>query len=182
MRMSDSIKRNTGKTIFLDRDGVINECPPPHKYVTSWKEFKILPGVIEAIHLLNTAGYTVLVLSNQRGVALGEMSYEDVVQIHRKLNEVLRQHDSFIDDYFFCPHDYGKCHCRKPDIGLFQQAEKKYFVDKKHAWMIGDSDSDFIAAKRYGIPFLWIGENDSSIKKYSSLLDAVKYIITSEST
>lgn len=71
------------KMIFLDRDGVINRKAPPHDYIKSVNEFHMLPGAGEAIHLLNVAGYKVVIVTNQRGIARGLMTMEDLNQVHQ---------------------------------------------------------------------------------------------------
>lgn len=149
------------KTIFLDRDGLINQQAPEHDYIKSWKEFRFLPGVPQAIRQLNEAGYLVLVITNQRGVARGMLQLETVTAIHKKMCQELAKNGAFIQKVYVCPHEIGTCSCRKPDVGLFLQAEKDFRIDKEHSWMIGDSDSDVEAGRRYGVKT--IKTNDLSI-------------------
>lgn len=139
------------KAVFLDRDGVINRCPPPHEYVKTRQELVLLPGAAEAIRALNELGYLVLVVTNQRGVARGLMTMSDVDDIHRYMCDELGQSGAHIDKIYVCPHDDGQCTCRKPNIGLFLQAEQDYEIDKAASWMIGDSASDIEAGQRYGV-------------------------------
>lgn len=139
------------KTVFLDRDGLINRQAPPHQYITKWEEFEFLPGVPEAIHKLNKAGYLVLIVTNQRGIARGMMTVEAVEMIHRQMCKTLHKNGAHIDGIYFCPHNEGECHCRKPDIGLFLQAERDFQIDKKKSWMVGDSESDVQAGQNYGV-------------------------------
>ena len=139
------------KTIFLDRDGVINRQPAPHDYVKRWEEFEFLPGVPQAIRRLNEAGYRVLVVTNQRGIALQRMTTDDVNDIHSHMREELAKNGAHVDGIYVCPHDYGQCRCRKPDIGLFLQAERDFEIDKRASYMIGDDKSDIIAGQRYGV-------------------------------
>lgn len=139
------------KTVFLDRDGVINEKAPEHDYIKTWPEFCFLQGVPEAIRRLNEAGYLVLVVTNQRGVAREMMTLSDVDELHRRMCHALKQMGVVIDGIYVCPHDIGQCHCRKPDIGLFLQAGHDFAVDKARSWMVGDSDSDVEAGRRYGV-------------------------------
>ena len=139
------------KAVFLDRDGLINRQAPEHDYIKSWAEFEFLPGVAESIHKLNEAGYLVLVVTNQRGVARGMMSMAAVDEIHKAMRRELDMAGAHIEKVYVCPHEEGKCNCRKPDIGLFLQAEQDFEIDKQHSWMIGDSDSDVEAGRRYGV-------------------------------
>lgn len=151
------------KVVFLDRDGVINKCAQPHEYISRWKDFTILPGVESAVSALNLAGYLVLVVTNQRGIARGLMTGKQVEEIHHELQEHLLMNDAHIDGFYVCPHNTGECHCRKPDIGLFSQAEAelnnlyKSSVDKSSSWMIGDSETDVEAGCRYGVRTILAG-------------------------
>ena len=155
------------KTIFLDRDGVINCKAPEHDYIKNWQDFIFLPNVPEAISKLNHAGYIVIIVTNQRGIARGMMSTTDLDDIHKKMCEKLLCYDAKIDAIYVCPHDIGECTCRKPDIGLFLEAEKDFNISKSESWMIGDSDSDIEAGKRFGIKTI----------KTTNLLDAVNRIL-----
>lgn len=138
------------KAVFLDRDGVINRQAPIHDYIKTWDAFEFLPGVAGAIRELNEAGYLVLIISNQRGVARGMMTMETVREIDRRMCAELAKEGAHIDGIYVCPHDYGQCTCRKPDIGLFLQAERDFPIDKAASWTIGDSDIDVEAGRRYG--------------------------------
>lgn len=139
------------KTVFLDRDGVINKCAAPHCYISKWEEFEFFPSAIQGIKRLNAAGYLVLLITNQRGIARGLLSMQEVEELHQKMCEHLKRQGANIDGIYICPHDNGECYCRKPDIGLFLQAEKEWQIDKEHSWMIGDSNTDVEAGKRYGV-------------------------------
>ena len=139
------------KAVFLDRDGIINRQAPEHDYIKSWDEFEFLPGVPEAIRRLNDAGYFVLVVTNQRGIARGMMTMEAVNTIHERMCQKLAGSGAVIRKVYVCPHEAGTCTCRKPDIGLFLQAEDDFDIDKKKSWMVGDSDSDVKAGQRYEI-------------------------------
>ena len=135
----------------MDRDGLINVQAAPHHYITRWEDFRFLPGVPEAIRALNEAGYLVLVVTNQRGVARGMMTMETVEMIHRRMCQTLEQVGAHIDGVYVCPHEIGQCTCRKPEIGLFLQAEKDWPIDRACSWMVGDSDPDAEAGRRYGV-------------------------------
>jgi histidinol-phosphate phosphatase family protein len=164
------------KTVFLDRDGVINCCAPPHCYIRRWEDFVFLPGVAEGIRLLNEAGYRVVIVTNQRGVARGLMTLSDVREINERMRTELEANGAFIDQILICPHENGTCDCRKPDIGMFLTAEKTEPVDKRYSYMIGDSDTDIEAGKRYGIKTISIGGCDFSDLSFGGLLEAAKYI------
>ena len=102
------------RTVFLDRDGILNEKMPEGLYVTRWQDFRVLAGVPEALRRLNEAGLRVIVVSNQRGIALGLYTAADVVAIHTAFQQMLNRAGACIDAFFICPHDQGQCNCRKP--------------------------------------------------------------------
>ncbi len=130
-------------TVFLDRDGILNEKAPEGEYVTRWEEFRILPGVPEALARLNRAGLQLIVVSNQRGIARGLYTLADVESIHAGLQQLLRSHDAHIDAFFVCPHEEGRCNCRKPLTGMFDQAVAQFpEISASTSIMIGDSASD----------------------------------------
>jgi D-glycero-D-manno-heptose 1,7-bisphosphate phosphatase len=146
------------ETVFLDRDGVLNQKMPEDRYVTRWDEFHLLPGAMEAIHLLNQAGIRVIVVSNQRGVALGLYNEEDVQAIHSELQSLLNAHGAHVDGFYFCPHDRGTCNCRKPKPGMFEQAAADFpAISAARSLMIGDSKSDIEFGRRLGMNTAFIG-------------------------
>lgn len=140
------------KIAFLDRDGVININIGKHCYVSSWEDFIFIPGSIAGIKYLNDAGYKVIVLTNQSGIAQNICSIDQIENIHKKMSAVITEYGARIDGIYYCPHarDAG-CTCRKPGIGMFLEAEKIYSVDKENSFMIGDSATDIEAATNYGI-------------------------------
>ena len=144
-------------TVFLDRDGVINEKMPEGRYVSSENELRILPGVPEAIAQLNRAGIRVIVVSNQRGIALGIMTSEAVERIHSSLQQQLNAKGASVDEFYYCPHDRNSCSCRKPRPGLFQQAINDFpEIKAETCVMIGDSISDIEFGRRLGMYTVWI--------------------------
>lgn len=168
----------TGETVFLDRDGVINVKAAEGDYIKSCNEFHFLPGAIDAIHLLNVNHWQVVIITNQRGIARHLMTKVELQNIHSFMLKELKKDDAHIDGIFICPHEKGTCHCRKPEIGLFLQAEKKFFVDKSKSWMVGDSKSDIEAGRNYGIHTIAIAKPISlADKQFPDLLSAAKFIV-----
>lgn len=149
------------KAVFLDRDGVINRCAAPHCYIAEWQDFELLPGVEETLKKLKEAGYLLIIVSNQRGIARGMLTEEQVERLHARLQAHLGQEKAALDGIYVCPHNIGECHCRKPDIGLFLHAEKDFDIDKNASWMVGDSQTDIEAGSRYGISTILIGSKQS---------------------
>ena len=143
--------------VFLDRDGVINRKPPEGEFVAQWSQFHPLPGVESAIAALNRSNRRVIVISNQRGVALGYYSIADVKNLQNRIQQYLAQHSAHIDAFYFCPHDEGQCNCRKPEIGLFEQAFQAFpGASALNSVMIGDSLADIKAARTLGMPSIFI--------------------------
>jgi D-glycero-D-manno-heptose 1,7-bisphosphate phosphatase len=139
------------KAAFLDRDGVVNRRAPEGAYITRWEEMKFLPGVAEAIALLNQAGLKVIVVSNQRCVAKGLISARDLEQMHRRMCEELAAEGSKVDAVYYCPHELrAACDCRKPKPGMLLEAARTHSLDLAESWMIGDSDIDIEAGRNAG--------------------------------
>lgn len=173
----------TYKIIFLDRDGVINKKASEGDYIKSWEEFHFLEKVPEAIHIFNDLGFKVVVVSNQRGIAKKLMTMSDVNYIHEQINELIVQYKAHIDAFFVCPHEKGTCHCRKPDIGLFLQAESLFPVDKLHSFMMGDSITDIEAGHKFGIKSFAIGNFLTNADLcFPDLYQAARYIMNSGSS
>jgi D-glycero-D-manno-heptose 1,7-bisphosphate phosphatase len=186
----DSAWSGTLRTIFLDRDGVLNEKMPEGRYVTDWTEFHLLAGVPEAIAELNRAGLRIIVVSNQRGVALGLYSASDVETIHASLQQLLGQHGARVDAFYFCPHDKQQCDCRKPLPGMFEQAQRDFPDISPHAsLMIGDSLSDIEFGRRLGMRTVFIEGNperrksgaekaaEMADRRFGSLKEAVEGLL-----
>ena len=151
--------------MFLDRDGVLNEKMPEGQYVTRWQDFHVLPGVPEALRRLNEAGLRVIVVSNQRGIALGLYTAADVEAIHAALQRLLKSAGALVDAFFICPHDKGQCNCRKPLPGLFEQAVAMFpEIKAATSAMIGDAHSDIEFGRRLGMTTIFI-EGDPERRK-----------------
>lgn len=137
------------KLIILDRDGVINE--DSDAYIKSVAEYIPIPGSLEAIAKLNTAGYTVVVATNQSGIARGMFDESVLQQMHDKLSRLLARVGGKIKKIYYCPHEPDdKCDCRKPKTGLFQQIFNDYPVNATEVFAIGDSLRDLQAAQQVG--------------------------------
>jgi len=147
--------------VFLDRDGVINKKAPEGKYTWRWADFHPQPGMESAIAALNRSGKRVIVITNQRGVALGLYRLEDVALFHTLLQKYLESFGAHIDAFYVCPHDINQCNCRKPGTGLLQQAFRDFpAASTKNSVLIGDSLSDMQAARGFELPAIFI-QNDS---------------------
>ena len=132
---------------FLDRDGVLNERPPEHEYVTRPEELIILPGVAAAIGILRQHHFTPVVVSNQRGVGLGLLD-EPVL---RQIEAQLRAAGADVERFYYCRHSLDDhCPCRKPAPGLLLEAAHELDLDLSASVMIGDSETDVLAGRAAG--------------------------------
>jgi D-glycero-D-manno-heptose 1,7-bisphosphate phosphatase len=150
---------NRAAAVFLDRDGLINQPPPPERrYVTRPEEFHLMPGIAGAIRLLNEHQIPVGVVTNQKGIALGRYTKEDLEAIHQRMHTLLALEGAHVDDIQVCPHqEADNCTCRKPLPGLILQGADMLGVDPSDCWMIGDQPRDLEAGRAAGCVTLGVG-------------------------
>lgn len=142
--------------VFLDRDGTINE---EVGYVNHLCRFWLLPGVANAIKMLNENGFYVIVVTNQSGVARGYFSEELVHIIHNRMCDLLKAEGARVDKIYYCPHhptvgppEYRReCECRKPKIGMIRQAAAELPIDLSHSYVIGDRIKDIYFGHNAGL-------------------------------
>lgn len=142
--------------VFIDRDGVINvdgEGRTRHGYITAWKDFSFLPGVLEGLRKLTARGYRNIVISNQKCVGKGIMTRQELDLLTAKMREAVEKEGGRIDEVFYCTHlDEDNCACRKPKDGLFVEAREKLGAgDLEGACFIGDSERDITAGRSAGL-------------------------------
>lgn len=148
IKSKDYLKR---RAVFLDRDGVINAKLPEGRYVRYASEFKLLPGVVQALRTLEKLGYLRVVITNQRGIGRGLMTKEELKAVHNHMHEELGIDGARLDAVYFCPHDeWENCACRKPQPGMILDAGRDLEIDLDSSYMVGDSPSDIGAGKRAG--------------------------------
>ncbi len=137
-------------TIFLDRDGVINENRAD--YVKSWQEFQFLAGSREAIARLTQAGHRIVVCTNQAAIARGQVTRETVEDIHQRMIASIAEYGGAIEKVYYCPHSREEnCNCRKPRPGMLLQAQHELDINMSDAIFIGDSITDVRAGLAIGI-------------------------------
>lgn len=186
--------------VFIDRDGTINE---QMGYINHLSRFKILPGVPEAIRLLNENNFLTIVVTNQSGVARGYFPIELVAEVHSFMEESLRNSGAYMDGIFFCPHyptgdvpEYTiECDCRKPKTGLIDQAMGSFDIDISGSYVVGDHSTDLELANNCGLKAIMVktGYGLGGVKYLlpnmeispsyvaDDLLDAVKWILLNSS-
>jgi D-glycero-D-manno-heptose 1,7-bisphosphate phosphatase len=138
------------RLVLLDRDGTINAKAPDGEYVEAPEALELLPGAAAAVARLNRAKVPVAVVTNQRGVALGRMSIDDLNRVHAAMAAGLAAQGAHVDGLYVCPHATGTCTCRKPEPDMLLDALRDFGVAAEDAVMIGDSDSDVEAGIRAG--------------------------------
>lgn len=140
------------KPIFIDRDGVINRDPggwTEHSYITKWDDFYFLPGAKGALKKLTDKGFTIVVISNQAGVAKGYYSRRALSAINSKMLKEIRLAGGRIKKVYYCVHqDSDNCGCRKPKAGLIRRAEEELRFKAAGSYLIGDGRMDVEAGKR----------------------------------
>jgi D-glycero-D-manno-heptose 1,7-bisphosphate phosphatase len=158
------------KLIILDRDGVINQ--DSDDYIKSPDEFIPIPGSLEAIAQLNHAGYTVMVATNQSGIARGFYDIDTLNRMHEKLKRLLNNFGGHVDGIFFCPHGPDDhCNCRKPKTGLYQEIAERLNTSLTDVPVVGDSLRDIQSARAVGAsPFLVkTGKGETTLAKGDEL-------------
>lgn len=142
---------NKQKAVFLDRDGTINKYVG---FLRDIKDFELIPGVANAIKKINSSGYLCIVTTNQPVIARGEVTWEELTEIHNKLEMLLGLEGAYIDGLYFCPHHPHKgyqgeipelkfdCDCRKPKPGMLLKAAEDFNIDFNASYMVGDGEND----------------------------------------
>jgi D-glycero-D-manno-heptose 1,7-bisphosphate phosphatase len=184
------------KAVFLDRDGTIIEDTG---YIGECERVVFLPGVAEAIKLLNENGFKVIVTTNQSGVARGYFTEENVAEVNKFIQESLARHGATIDGIYYCPHHIDgtpgryrqACYCRKPNPGLIERAARDFNIHLAESCAIGDKTIDVIAGHRAGCRAVLLSNgtpevgdsNGEQSPEYiaTDLAEAVKWILKSES-
>ncbi len=180
---------NKQKAIFLDRDGTINKLKG---FLTDINEFELIDGVSEAIRKINNSEYLAIVITNQPVVARGEVTKEELDEIHNKMETLLGLDGAYLNDIFYCPHhpDSGflgevkelkiVCDCRKPKPGMLINASHKYNIDLSASWMIGDYKNDIFAGINAGCKTALISDKNETWGeniKDTNLLNIVNRIL-----
>ena len=137
------------KAVFLDRDGTINV---DKAYLSKIEDFEYITGVIEGLSMLQDAGYLLIVITNQSGIARGYYSEEDFLELNNWMISDLRKKEIKISKVYYCPHHpNGKiekykmdCNCRKPKLGMYEEAIEDFDIDLSQSYAIGDKIRDSV--------------------------------------
>ena len=174
------------KAVFLDRDGTINKYIG---FLRNIDDFELLPGVVEAIKAINASGFLVIVVTNQPVIARGEVTYDQLQEIHNKMETLLGAVGAYLDAIYFCPHHPHKgyegeipelkieCDCRKPKPGMLLKAAEDFNIDLSLSWMIGDGENDVKAGKAVGCKTGLIGSDEfGQDVSLASLQEFISYL------
>ena len=186
------------KAVFLDRDGTINV---EKDYLYKIEDFEFLPGVIEGLHLLQDAGYLLIIITNQSGIARGYYTEEDYHTLNNWMLRELKSKGISISAVYYCPHHPDAkmkayrtdCNCRKPGLGMYEQAIKDFNIDLSYSFSIGDKIRDSAICETSSCQGYLIATNEKpeminrvkagvihNVTYASDLLEAAKAIIESE--
>ena len=133
------------KAVFLDRDGTINV---DKNYLYKVEDFEFLPDVIESLKKFQDLGYLLIIITNQSGIARNYYTKDDFLKLNKWLINYLNNYSIHISNIYYCPHGPDSiCECRKPKLGLFEQAAKDFDIDLDSSIAIGDKERDAVFAK-----------------------------------
>ncbi len=171
------------RAVFLDRDGTINEYVGFLRHI---EDFRLVPGAADVIRRINESGYLAIVVTNQPVIARGEVSCEELREIHNKMETLLGNEGAYLDAVYYCPHHPHRgyegevvelkidCACRKPKPGMLLRAAEEFHIDLSRSVMVGDGENDILAGKAAGCKTVLIGDGDfgqdTTIKNISELM------------
>ncbi|PRD69394.1 D-glycero-beta-D-manno-heptose-1,7-bisphosphate 7-phosphatase [Malikia spinosa] len=170
MRAGDGTEASAAtprKAAFLDRDGVINR---DRAYVSRWEDFEFVPGAVDAMRRLKKAGYALVVVTNQSGIARGYYSEAQYQALTAAMQQALLDAGAAVDAVYHCPHHpKGKvaelaidCDCRKPAPGMILRAAKELNLSLADSILVGDKPSDIEAARAAGVGRAYIVQSDNA--------------------
>lgn len=177
---------NKQRAIFMDRDGTVNKYAG---FLRNIDDFELCDGAAEAILKINRSGRLAIVVTNQPVIARGEVTFEQLNEIHNKMETLLGEKGAYLDGIYFCPHHPHKgyageipelkfdCDCRKPKPGMILTACEDFNIDLSESWMIGDGESDVLCGKNAGCKTAFIGQNPTADICGRNLLDCINKIL-----
>jgi histidinol-phosphate phosphatase family protein len=182
-----SLKTAKTRAVFMDKDGTLIHDVP---YNVDPTLIRWMPGAEEALRMLSEAGYDIVVVSNQSGVARGYFEERALIEVEQTLRRMVLEAGAELKGFFYCPHDEDvSCDCRKPMPGLILRAAREYELDTTGSWLVGDILSDVEAGNRAGCRSILVGdepvpvdcaEDQRPFARCQDLLGAVDIILKNE--
>lgn len=149
---------------FFDRDGIVNEPPTAARYVRSVAEFRIMPAFFQILRLVLERGYEAVIVTNQKGVATGDMTQKDVDEIHAVLQREVKRRGLRLLDIVVCTAAEDTDPRRKPNPGMLLEAAERHDLDLRRSWMIGDNEKDIEAGRRAGCRTILVKEGAAATR------------------
>lgn len=175
-----SSRRFAQQAVFMDRDGTLNR---PAGHISTPAGIELIPGTSAAVRRLNDAGLRTILITNQPVIARGECDPPTLNKIHGRLEMLLSNTGGYLDRMYVCPHHphsgYAgevaalkiKCGCRKPETGMIEAAIRELNVDRHRSWMVGDSESDILAANRAGLLAMRVQTGEPAVNRHDGVAD-----------
>lgn len=174
------------RAVFLDRDKTIVLPKGEEKYIYRVEDFYIPDSFVHALKELVDNDFLLFVITNQGRVARGNLTEEDVIEVHRCLDSILKENGVQVSEFEYCPHNprgtlypYNiVCECRKPKIGMIDSIRESYEIETPSSWMVGDSYIDMLAGKKAGLRTVQVMTGSETYSDHADFveLDLVKAV------
>ena len=165
------------KALFLDRDGVVNV---EKNYLHKIEDFELMEGILEVCRVYQDQGYLIIIVTNQSGISRGYYTEEDFAHLSRWMVEHFQEFGIKISHIYHCPHHEsidGICECRKPEPGMFLEAQKEYDLDMAASVMIGDNERDIEAALRAGVGMNILLSSEADHSKANTIIHSLRELL-----
>ena len=165
------------KALFLDRDGVVNV---EKNYLYKIEDFELIDGIVEVCQHYEALGYLIIIVTNQSGISRGYYSGEDFERLSAWMIEHFKSLGVTITHIYHCPHHEsidGACDCRKPEPGMFLEAQRDFDLDMKNSVMIGDNERDIEAAIRAGVTTNILLTHDATHSRADKIVHSLKELL-----
>jgi D-glycero-D-manno-heptose 1,7-bisphosphate phosphatase len=159
--------------LFLDRDGVVNV---EKEYLYKIEDFELIDDIVEVCRKYQNQGFLIIIVTNQSGIARGYYSEEDFSLLSQWMVGHFKTLGVTLSHIYHCPHHEsinGFCACRKPEAGMFLEAQQKFDIDMKHSVMIGDNERDIDAARKAGVQTNYLLSQDATISKANKIIHSL---------
>jgi D-glycero-D-manno-heptose 1,7-bisphosphate phosphatase len=169
--------RKVAKALFLDRDGVVNV---EKNYLHKIEDFELIEGIVDVCCIYQERGYLIIIVTNQSGISRGYYTEEDFAILSQWMVEHFKSFGITITHIYHCPHHEsidGVCECRKPEPGMFLEAQREYDLELSESVMIGDNERDIEAALRAGVNMNILLSSDATVSKAERIITSLKELL-----